>query len=163
MDDCIGFEYDPQLVYARVTVRDVERHHAVEAARMHLDTVLAVVECARRHVERPRRHLFFDDTLRTSLTARWGLKKPLPEPVFYENDYFTTHLREMASEGDVITAEAARLLQPVLRLLAGIDRRPRSDPEASVMAAVRAIEHCNTWVGTPRRPTGGMDSPTSTC
>ena len=43
VDDCVGFEYDPQLVYARVTVRDVERHRAVEAARMHLDTVLAVV------------------------------------------------------------------------------------------------------------------------
>ena len=150
VDDCTGFEYDPQLVYARITVRDVERHHAVETARMHLDAVLAVVEVHENMWKVLDGHLFFDDTP-SYLTPRWGLKKPLPEPIFYENDYFTTHLREMASEGDVITAEAARLLQPVLRLQAALTSVPRSDPEAIVMAAVRAIEHCNTWVA----PLGG--------
>ena len=150
VDECTGFEYDPQLVYARITVRDVERHHAVEAARMHLDAVLAVVEVHENMWKVLDGHLFFDDTP-SYLPPRWGLKKPLPEPIFYENDYFTTHLREMASEGDVITAEAARLLQPVLRLQAALTSVPRSDPEAIVMAAVRAIEHCNTWVA----PLGG--------
>ncbi|PJK19469.1 hypothetical protein CSX11_26355 [Mycobacterium goodii] len=45
----------------------------------------------------------------------------------------------------MITAEAAEKLQPVLRLQTALTTTPRSDPEALVMAAVRAIEHCNRW------------------
>jgi hypothetical protein len=150
IDDYTGFEYDPQIVYARVTVRDVEPHHAVAAARIHLDAVLGVVEVHEKMWKILDGHLVFADTP-SYLPPRWGLKEPTPESVFYENDYFTTHLREMAAEGDVITAEVARLSQPVLRLQAALKSVPRSDPEAIVMAAVRAIEHCNTWVA----PLGG--------
>lgn len=43
------------------------------------------------------------------------------------------------------TAEAAARLQPALRLFTALTKPPLSDPEATVMDAVRAIEHCNTW------------------
>ena len=152
VDDCVGFEYAPQLVYARVRVRDVERHRAVEAARMHLDTVLAVVGVHDGMWKVLDGALFFDGDPSYLPPARWGLKELLPEPVFYQNDYFTTHLSEMTAKGHVISAEAAQRVQPALRLQAALTSTPRSDPEAIVMAAVRAIEHCNTWTA----PLGGL-------
>ena len=96
--------------------------------------------------------LFFDGEPSYFPAARWGLKEPLPETVFYENDYFTTHLSEMTAKGHVITAEAAQRVQPALRLFAALTSTPRSDSEAIVMAAVGAIEHCNTWTA----PLGGL-------
>jgi hypothetical protein len=153
VDDCTGFEYDPQMVYARVTVRDVERHRAVETARMYLDTVLAVVGIPDGMWKVLGGALFFDGEPWYLPPARWGLKEPLPESVFYQNDFFTTRLSEMNVDGHEITAEAAQQLQPVLRLQAALTNAPRSDSEAIVMAAVRAIEHCNTWTA----PLGGRN------
>jgi hypothetical protein len=153
VDDCTGFEFEPQLVYARVIVRDVERHRAVEAARMYLDTVLAVVGVPDGMWKVLDGYLFFDGESSYFPPARWGLKEPLPDPVFYQNDFVSTSLSEMTAEGHVVTAAAAEQLQKVLRLRAALDSAPRSDPEAVVMAAVRAIEHCNTWVA----PGGGLN------
>jgi hypothetical protein len=77
--------------------------------------------------------------------ARWGLKEPRPDPIFHQNDHFTTDLEELTANGNVITAEAAARLQPALRQFTALTKPPLSDPEATVMDAVRTIEHCNTW------------------
>jgi hypothetical protein len=147
VDDRRGFEFEPQLVYARVSISDVERHRAIDAARTILDTVLAVVGVADGMWEVLDGALFFDDNEKThfAANARWGLKKPLPEPVFYQNDHFVRDLSDMTANGHVITAEIAQQLQPALRLFTTLANTPRSDAEAVVMAAVRGIEHCNAW------------------
>jgi hypothetical protein len=119
----------------RVTVRGVERHLAEENARMYLDTVLAVVGT------HDGMWKVLDGTLLLgsehslfSAWARWGLKEPLPDPVFYENDHFTTDLRELTNTGQVINAKVAEQLQPALRLFAALMGSSRSDPEAVVNA-----------------------------
>jgi hypothetical protein len=145
VDDHTGFEYRAQLVYARVAVRGVQRHHATAAARTHLDAVLAVVGVHDDMWKVLGGSLLFDGQPSYLPQARWGLKEPLPDRPFYENDHFTTNLDEMTGAGHVITAEAAAQLQPVLRLQAALAAAPRSDPEAVILAAVRAIEHCNRW------------------
>jgi hypothetical protein len=141
----VGFEYEPQLVYARVVVLGVERHHATAAARRHLDAVLAVVGVYDNMWKVLGGTLLFDGRPSHIPPARWGLKEPRPEPVFFENDHFTTDLGEMTAAGHMVTAVAASLLQPILRLQEALTSTPPSDPEAVVMAAVRAIEHCNRW------------------
>lgn len=151
VDDHTGFEYAPGLVYVRVTVHDVERHRAVETARMHLDTVLAVVGVHEHMWKVLGGHLFFDDSPWNPFGARWGLKEPLPEPVFYQNDHFATDLGDMTANGHVMTADIALALQPPLRLLSALTDG-LADAETVVMAAVRAIEHSNTWIA----PTGGL-------
>jgi hypothetical protein len=151
VDDQMGFEYAPGLVYARVTVRDVERHRAVDTARMHLDTVLAVVGVHEQMWKVLGGYLFFDESPWNPFGTRWGLKEPLPEPVFYQNDHFATDLADMTSNGHVITADIAQRLQPPLRLFSALTDSP-ADAEAVVMAAVRAIEHSNTWIA----PSGGL-------
>jgi len=145
VDEHTGFEYAPGLVYARVTVHDVERHRAVETARMHLDTVLAVVGVHEHMWKVLGGHLFFDSSPWNPIGARWGLKEPLPEPVFYQNDHFATDLARFTADGHLITAETAQRLKRSLRLSSALTNTPQDDSEAIVMAAVRAIEHCNTW------------------
>ncbi|WP_286151313.1 MULTISPECIES: hypothetical protein [unclassified Mycobacterium] len=140
-----GFEYQPQLVYARVLVHGVQRHHATATARGYLDAVLAVVGVHEDMWKVLGGTLFFDGKPSHFLPAEWGLKEPRPEPIFYQNDHFTTDLTEMTTAGHMITAAIALRLQPVLRLQSALTSTPRSDPEAVVMAAVRAIEHCNKW------------------
>ncbi|MGV0596777.1 hypothetical protein [Mycolicibacterium porcinum] len=147
VDDYRGFQFEPQLVYARVTVRDVERHRAVDVARTYLDTVLAVVGVPDDMWKVLGGHLLFAiGEPPPWIPAEWGRKEQLPEPVFYQNDFVTTRLREMTADGYVITAAAAEELENVLRLEKGLASAPLSDPEAIVMASVRAIEHANTWV-----------------
>lgn len=147
VNDYRGFQFEAQLVYARVTVRNVERHRAADVARTYLDTVLAVVRVPDGMWRVLGGHLLFAVGAPPAwVPAEWGPKEPPPEPVFYQNDFVTTRLREMTADGYVITAAAAEEMQKVLRLEKGLDSAPRSDPEAIVMAAVRAIEHANTWV-----------------
>lgn len=151
VDDHTGFEYEPQLVYARVEVRGIQRHNATAAARSYLDAVLAVVGVHDDMWKVLGGTLLFDGQPSYFPPVRWGLKEPLPDRAFHENDHFTTNLDEMTAAGHVITAEAVPLLQPVLRLQAALAAAPRSDPEAVILAAVRAIEHCNRWAA----PHGG--------
>ncbi|WP_373235092.1 hypothetical protein [Mycobacterium marinum] len=153
LSDHMGFEPAAQLLYARVTARNVERHRAAETARMYLDTVLAVVGVPDGMWKVLGGHLFFDGEPTYSLPVRWGLKEQPEEQTFYQNDFVTTHLSEINAEGHVITAAAAVQLQKVLRLRSALNTAPRSDPEGVVMAAVRAIEHCNTWAV----PAGGLN------
>lgn len=140
-----GFEYHPQLVYARVTVRNVERHRAVDTARTHLTTVLAVIGAPNDMWKILDGTLRFDGTPTYFPAAHWGLKHPHPKPVMYQNDSFTTNLSETTGLGHVISANAAQQLQPALRLFEALTRTPALDAETTVMDSVRAIEHCNTW------------------
>lgn len=126
-------------------------HRAVETARMHLDSVLAVVGVHEHMWKVLGGHLFFDGSAWNPLAARWGLKQPRPETVFYQNDHFARDLADFTADGHLITAETAHQLQPALRLSSALKNTPRADSEAIVMASVRAIEHCTTWTA----PTGG--------
>lgn len=153
IDEYNGFQYEPGLVYARVTVHDVERHRAFETARMHLASVLAVVGVHENMWKVLGGHLFFDGSAWNPHAARWGApKQPEPDTVFYQNDHFVRDLANFTANGHLITAETAHRLQPALRLSSALKDTPRADSEAVVMAAVRAIEHCNTWTS----PTGRL-------
>lgn len=152
VDDTTGFEYLPALVYARVEIRDVERHLAMATARTHLDAVLAVVGHTDGMWKVLGGDLFFDGSPWAPSIPRWGLKQPLPEPDFYQNDHFVKDLADFTAKGHLITADVANAVHPALRLSAALKDTPRTDAEGTVMAAVRAIEHCNTWIA----PTGGL-------
>jgi hypothetical protein len=115
---------------------------------MHLDAVLAVVGHHERMWKILEGNLFFDVSpdAWNIMGARWGeLKEPQPDPVFYQNDHFATDLADFTTKGHVITVETAQQLQPSLQLLSALTSTAQDDSEAIVRAAVRAIEHCNTW------------------
>jgi hypothetical protein len=144
-----GFEWqDPALVYARVQVRGVKRHLAVTRARTLLDAILHVNGTPEDAWQILGGHLLFGDTERFHYhSIEWGLKTPrdFGQQLRHMNDAFTETLKEMTNEGHVITAQSAQALAPALRLQNELLNSPPSDAEATVRAAVRAIEHCNTW------------------
>ncbi|MFC8525650.1 hypothetical protein [Nocardia sp. NPDC057227] len=146
MDEFTGFEHRPRLVYARVTVEGVERHRAVQVARLYLDTVMTVVGIPEQMWKILGGTLIFGNQSYNPRPTEWGPKRPRPDTIFFENDYFSTNLREMTASGFLVTSEGAQRLQPVLALLTALTSVPREDPQGVVTAAVRAIEHCNTWV-----------------
>ncbi|SER89711.1 hypothetical protein SAMN04488583_0089 [Mycobacterium sp. 88mf] len=146
--DTRGFQWDdPALVYARVLVHDVERHRAVARGRVLLDAILQVNGTPEDAWKVLGGHLLFGETERFHYhSIEWGLKGRQDfGQLYYQNDHFTESLQEMTNDGHVITAESARTLAPVLRLQTELLNIPPSDAEATVRAAVRAIEHCNTW------------------
>lgn len=146
VDEYTGFEYLPGLVYARVTVRDIERHAALEAARAHLDALLAVVGVHKDMWRVLDGWLFFDDSPWNPMGPRWGQpRQPEADPDFYQNDYFAINLVQFTDDGYLVTADIAQQLQPALRLQSALTADQEADSETIVMAAVRAIEHCNKW------------------
>jgi hypothetical protein len=146
--DTRGFEWrDPALVYARVEVHGVKRHLAVTRARALLDAILKVNGTPEDAWKVLRGNLLFGEAERFHYPSiEWGPKGSRDfGQLYYENDHFTDSLKEMTVDGHVITAESALALAPVLRLQTELLDVPPSDSEAAVRAAVRAIEHCNTW------------------
>ncbi|MEV5834084.1 hypothetical protein [Nocardia sp. NPDC052112] len=148
-----GLEHLPGLVYVRVLVRDIESHRAVAEARAHLQALLAVLESHEDMWVILKGYLVFDGRYNPRPLA-WGPKQDREPTIFHENDYVADDLRMLNDEGHVITLETARRLQPVLQLAQALESASRSDPEAVVMAAVRAIEHCNSWTTKGRKEWG---------
>ena len=134
-------------MYARVEVHDIKRHLAVARAQVLLDAILQVNGTPEDAWKVLGGHLLFGETERFHYhSIEWGPKEPGDfGQLYYENDHFTDSLQEMTNDGHVITAESAQALAPVLRLQTELLDIPPSDAEATVRAAVRAIEHCNTW------------------
>ncbi|WP_083954730.1 MULTISPECIES: hypothetical protein [unclassified Rhodococcus (in: high G+C Gram-positive bacteria)] len=142
-----GFEYRPALVYARVVVQAIERHLARSRARTLLDAVLKVNGTPDNLWRVLRGSLMFGDGVRYfGHSISWGPKEEfVSRELDYENDHFTTTLTQLNDQGATVTADAAEALLPVLQLQDELRSAPDANPEAVVRAAVRAIEHCNTW------------------
>lgn len=150
-DEHRGFEYEPGLVYTRVEVSQVERHLARSRARTLLDAVLKVIGTSKNTWEVLGGSLLFGEGERFHYhSLNWGRKHDfVSHELDYTNDYFTASLEDFNSRGVPITADAAEALLPVLHLQDELRTAPETNPEAVVRAAVRTIEHCNTWTERP--------------
>lgn len=146
-----GFEHKPGIVYARVEVSRVERHLAKSRARTLLDAILKVIGTSENTWEVLGGSLLFGEGEPFFYhSLDWGRKHELiSHKLDYTNDYFTASLKDLNSQGVTITADAAEALLPVLQLQDELRNAPTTNPEAVVRAAVRAIEHCNTWTERP--------------
>lgn len=150
VDEHYGIEHRPGMVYARIVMRDIEPHRAKAEARMHLESLLAVLH------PHPDMWTILKGSLEFAgqwhpRPLEWGLKEDRERTIFHQNDYLAETLAGLNWDGHEITFETARSLQPVLQLSRALSSVPRSDPEAIVMAAVRAIEHCNSWTTKGRK------------
>jgi hypothetical protein len=84
----------------------------------------------------------------------WGLKRDSGAWTYFGNDTVMQELRVFNETGLQVTRDVARRLGPVRELSGALKNVPRTEPEAIVMAAVRAIEHCNTWITRGRKSWG---------
>ncbi len=81
----------------------------------------------------------------------WGPKRHTKPWTYFGNDDVARDLRELNATGLEVTPDVAQRLKPVGQLSEALKAVPRTDPKGIVMAAVRAIEHCNTWTTTQGR------------
>ncbi|MFI7195206.1 hypothetical protein ACIBQ0_36215 [Nocardia nova] len=138
-----GFEHRPKMVYARVEVACTERHLAPRKARRLLENIISYLGPEEGYWEILGGSLLFPPGANRNHSLEWGRKHPLAEGYRYENDHVTRQLAELISANKIITHEISRQIDPMLRLAE--DLRKAQSSEAIVMAAVRSIEHCNSW------------------
>lgn len=150
-NDYRGFEKVPGLVYARVEVDQVGGYLARSRARTLLDSVLKVIGTNENTWEVLGGSLLFGRGERFNYhSLEWGPKHDfVSHELDYLNDRFTESLEDFNNRGVHITADAAEALNPVLDLQDELRNAPETNPETVVRAAVRSIEHCNTWTEGP--------------
>lgn len=150
VDDYYGFEHRPALVYARVALLDIEPHRAAIEARHQLECLLAVLRPPENMWTILKGHLLFDGSSRPT-PLELGPKKDREPTTYFQNDHVGRDLLNFQERGIEVTPDVARRLQPVLQLSYALRSVPRTDPEGIVMAAVRTVEHCNTWTTKGRK------------
>lgn len=145
-----GFEYEPGILYARILVEQVYRHQAVSEARLLLETLLDAVNPAPKIWRLLKGHLVFqkDEEYRPLQypSLSWGMKQERESPIFPENDRVSDSLEHLRAKGWLLSPTKARQLKPIIDLSNSLSSAKETSPEAVVLAAVRVIEHVNTWV-----------------
>ncbi|KQU55299.1 hypothetical protein ASG84_23000 [Rhodococcus sp. Leaf278] len=141
IDEYTGIEHKPGLVYARVVVPSAEPHLAGAEARAHLDALLTLTRPSKDTWRVLNGELLFGQGRMPGLD--WGPKRRRKTTIFPENDCTAANLDALSDSGYTITSEVAGRLRPVHLLIDQIESA--DDSESIVMAAVRAIEHLNTW------------------
>jgi hypothetical protein len=145
-----GFEHKPGLVYARIALHEVESHRAVKEARHQLDCLLSLLSPPEHMWTVLKGHLVFDGSWNPR-PLEWGPKRDRKPWTYFGNDHVARDLRNLGGTGLQVTPDVAHRLTAVRQLSEALKAVPRTDPEGIVMAAVRAIEHCNTWTTRGRK------------
>ena len=145
-----GFEHKAGLVYARIALHDVESHRAVKEARHQLDCLLSLLSPPEHMWTILKGQLVFDGAWNPR-PLEWGPKRDREPWTYFGNDHVARDLRNLGGTGLQVTPDVADRLTSVRQLSEALKAVPRTDPEGIVMAAVRAIEHCNTWTTRGRK------------
>lgn len=145
-----GFEHEPEMLYARILIRQVPRHRAEQEARLLLESLLDLLNPHPEMWRLLKGSLVFqiDQGYRPlqSPLLSWGLKRDRETTVLPMNDDISNALKHLRTKKWILDPTTARRLRPIMALSDALDAAESIDSEAVVLAAVRAIEHGNTWV-----------------
>ncbi|MFC8532058.1 hypothetical protein [Nocardia sp. NPDC057227] len=136
---------EPDLVYARVQLPQIELHLA---SRVAATLVAALVQVGEPHPGTwellAGRMVFVDGRLLS--WPGWPPRTPRPQPVSAPaGDGVARRIELLDSTSQPLDRAKAEQLSAALTLSTALDRAHDEGPEAMVMAAVRAIEHVNAW------------------
>ena len=133
------------MVYARIELQDIERHLAPTAARGLVSVIIAETNPEVRYWQLLGGHLVLAHGKQTTdYRLNWGQKQPLELQMYTQNDRMTANLRALSTFSHTINP-ASSLISEIARHRSTLACLPEGDSEATIMAAVRAIEHCNVW------------------
>lgn len=141
--DEIEWENEWNMVYARVSLPDIEIHEAEPTATTLIEGLRAI-----NNVDD---HMWV--ILRGRLTyvngrcrhREWG-PKTTEIPHFYpQNDWMGRDISLMFRSGRHYDSAAGHRLHQAINMSTALKSAAKESPEAAVMAAVRAIEHVNSW------------------
>ena len=143
-DGEVEWENNYNMVYARVLLSNVLFHEAHEHARTLVDALVSVNHPDGNDWRLLRGHLLFVDGHRTSLMS-WGEKERYVHVPDKKTDSIGRHIEHMATAQRNVDSVSVERLKGALTLSKALKQAHEEGPEATVMMAVRAIEHVNVW------------------
>lgn len=134
---------DWHMAYARVVLSDTEVHDAEAQART-LVEALKVINHAEPGVWQLKKGCIkFVDGQRSPFS--WGPAEDAEKPYYPQNDRLGRDIERMDRRFGSLTAKSVHALQDAVDLTAALKAASDEGPQATVMAAVRAVEHVSVW------------------
>jgi hypothetical protein len=150
IDGEVQWERDWHMAYARVVLPDTVVHTASTKARALVEALKAVNHPTKDTWRILNGSIIFVDEVCRSLMS-WGSKEDIPEPYEPRNDWMGRDIERMLGKNQTLDSKSMHDLQDAIGISAALKGASDEGPQSTVMAAVRAIEHVNTWT------TGGAD------
>jgi hypothetical protein len=144
----VEWERDHHMIYARVVLPNIEVHAADATARSLVEAFKAVNHAAKHTWCILNGRILFIDGQRSFFS--WGPKAGTPESFQPLNDWMGRDVEKMARNNRYLDAQSVHELRDVMAMSTALDTAAQESPQATVMTAVRAIEHVNAWT------TGGV-------
>ncbi|RFZ48540.1 hypothetical protein MSS2_04707 [Mycobacterium marinum] len=144
----VEWERNWHMAYARVMLRDTVIHTASTKAKTMVEALKAVHHANRDTWKILSGSILFIDGRRASPMS-WGAQEDIPEPFRPEADWMGQDIERMPARNQTLDEKSLDDLQGAISLSAGLKDASELSPQATVMAAVRAIEYVNA------RTTGG--------
>jgi hypothetical protein len=145
----VEWEDDWNMAYARVVLPGIEVHTAEAKARALVEGLRAVNHATKDTWRLLNGSILFIDGERRSLFS-WGPKEDIPEPYYPQNDWMGRDIGRMLRGNRSLDSQSIHDLQDAIGMSTTLKIAADESPQATVMAAVRAIEHVNAWT------TGGV-------
>lgn len=140
----VEWEDEWNMAYARVVLRDTQIHDAEAQARTLIEALKVVNHAEPGAWQILGGCILFVNGERSPYS--WGPKDDVRyHPYYPENDRLGRDIERMQYRSYELTAQSIHALQDAIDLLAALKLSSKEGPQATVMAAVRAVEHVNVW------------------
>ncbi len=143
----VEWEDNSEMVYARVELSGIPPHAAEARARALVEGFTVVNHAPPRSTWKLLNGaLIFVEGNRYSLNS-WGggKKEDLPKPFSPYYDWMGRDIERMSRGNRTLDARSLADLQDAIGMSAALKLAVEESPQATVLAAVRAIEHVNAW------------------
>ncbi len=145
----VEWEDDWNMAYVRVVLPGIEVHLAEATARALVEGLKAVNHATKDTWQLLNGSIVFIDGERRSWFS-WGPKQDIVEPYHPQNDWMGRDIGRMSRGNRSLNSESVHDLNAAIGMSTTLKVASEESPQATVMAAVRAIEHVNAWT------TGGV-------
>jgi hypothetical protein len=139
----VEWEDNWHMAYARVSLPDTEVHLAEIKARTLVEALKAVNHAEPGTWELMKGSILFVNGRRSRFS--WGPKRDVEDRYYPQNDRMGQDIERMSRSARKLDAQSIDALQDAIGMSATLKTALHESPQATVMAAVRAIEHVNVW------------------
>jgi hypothetical protein len=139
----VEWEDNWNMAYARVLLPDTEVHRAEAKARALVEALKAVNHAEPGMWELMKGCILFVDGRRSRFS--WGLKEDVKDPYYPQNDRMGRDTEWMSHSARRLGSQSIDTLEDAIGMSTALKAASNESPQATVMAAVRAIEHVNVW------------------
>lgn len=142
-DGEVEWEDNWHMAYARIVLPDTAIHEAEAQARTLIEALKLVNHAEPDVWQLKKGCITFVNGRRSPFS--WGPEEDVPDSYYPQNDRLGRDIERMEDRSYRLTAKSAPALRDAIDLTAALKAAWDDGPQATVMAAVRAIEHVNAW------------------